>query len=62
VAFFVVGGSELLLAAIVQFVLREPPRDLSDPGVPTAVESLGSVLRFIWGLRSLRQGRRGRPS
>jgi MFS family permease len=54
VAFFVVGGPGLLLAAIVQFVLREPPRGLSDPGVPTAVESLGSVLRFIWGLRSLR--------
>jgi MFS family permease len=30
VAFFVVGGPGLLLAAIVQFVLREPPRDLSD--------------------------------
>ncbi len=54
-AFFVVGAPGLLLAVVVQLTLREPPRGLSDRrDVSTEIEPLGSVLRFIWGLPSLR--------
>jgi len=62
--FFVVGLPGLLLAVIVRFTLREPPRGHSE-GIPTPLssteptesihnESTRDVLRFLWSLRSFR--------
>lgn len=53
-AFFVVGLPGLILAVIVRFTLKEPLRGQSDPGADAAVESLGTVFRFMAGLPSLR--------
>jgi len=56
-AFFVVGLPGLLLASVLWLTLREPPRGHSEglhTSGPTAPESIGDVLRFMWGLRSFR--------
>lgn len=61
-AFFVVGAPGLLLAIIVRFTVREPPRGYSErvagqPLVsPTQAEmpSTKEVFSFIWSLRSFR--------
>ena len=54
VAFFIVGLPGILLAVVVRFTLREPPRGLSETGASTEVEPLRVVLAFMWGLHSLR--------
>jgi MFS family permease len=56
-AFFVVGLPGLVLALVLRLTLREPPRGHSEGlhvGGATATESIGEVLRFMWGLRSFR--------
>jgi predicted MFS family arabinose efflux permease len=53
-AFYVVGVPGLVLALVVRFTLREPLRGQSDPGADAEMESLGSVLRFMSKLPSLR--------
>jgi MFS family permease len=55
VAFFVVGLPGLLLAGVVHFTLREPPRGQADglrvSGPPPPI---GEVGRLLWSLRTLR--------
>ncbi len=42
-----------MFAAIIRLALREPERGRFDPpGVEREQESLGTVLRFMFGLRS----------
>jgi predicted MFS family arabinose efflux permease len=56
-AFFVVGLPGLVLALVLRLTLREPPRGHSEglhTSGPIATESIGDVLRFMWGLRSFR--------
>ena len=57
-AFFVVGTPGLVLALVVWFTLREPPRGYAEGIVPpvatTAPDSIRDVLRFLWRLRSFR--------
>ena len=55
VAFFIVGVPGLLLAILVRFTLREPPRGMAEGRVadeeqPTIVETF----RFLWSKRSFR--------
>ena len=55
VAFFIVGVPGLLLAILVRFTLREPPRGMAEGRVadeeqPTIVETF----RFLWSNRSFR--------
>jgi predicted MFS family arabinose efflux permease len=53
-AFFVVGVPGIALALVVRLTLKEPIRGQSDPGADAGMESLGSVLRFMSTLPSLR--------
>jgi len=54
-AFLVVGLPGVLLALIIRFTLKEPPRGhsegLADPGTPP---KLGDVARYLWARRSFR--------
>ena len=55
IAFFIVGVPGLLLAILVRFTLREPPRGMAEGRVadeeqPTIVETF----RFLWSKRSFR--------
>jgi len=54
-AFFVVGIPGLVLALVVRFTVREPPRGMSD-GVTEqqAPEPWQKVFAFLWSLRSFR--------
>ncbi len=55
-AFLVVGLPGLAIALLVKLTLREVPRGHSE-GVEVATEqteSVGSVIRFMWGLKSFR--------
>lgn len=54
-AFIVVGVPGLLLAAVFQFTVKEPPRGLSE-NLTTAVEppSFGTVVKFMWRSRTMR--------
>ena len=61
-AFFVVGLPGLLLALLVRFTVREPPRGQSEPprapsepaAADEAPEPWQDVFRFLWSLRSFR--------
>ena len=51
--FFVIGAAGLVFAAIIRLTLREPERGRFDaPGVEREQQPLGTVLRFMLGLRS----------
>jgi predicted MFS family arabinose efflux permease len=56
-AFYAMGAPGLLIAMLVLFTLREPPRGLSE-GAPRAPDapapSLGSVMRFLWAKPTFR--------
>jgi len=52
--FFVVGFPGLLLALVVRFFLREPPRGMSDSRVDNRVESITEIARFLWRMPTLR--------
>ena len=53
VAFFVVGIPGVLLALVMRFTVREPPRGMSEAaGADTESYSLGDVIRFLRSLRS----------
>lgn len=56
VAFFVVGLPGILMAVIVRFTLREPPRGQMDEGDHTDVpeSNIVSDLKRLWALRSFR--------
>ena len=52
-AFFVVGAPGVLVALLVRFTVREPPRGQMDPvGVDTGTDSLGEVARFLRSRKS----------
>jgi MFS family permease len=55
-AFLVVGLPGLLLALVVRFTLREPPRGLSEPASadPRPPPPIGQVMRYMWSLKSFR--------
>ena len=54
-AFVIVGVPGLLLAALVQFTVREPPRGYSDPGArPEAAPPFGVVARQLFAHPVLR--------
>jgi predicted MFS family arabinose efflux permease len=55
-AFLVVGVPGLLIAVLVKLTVREVPRGHSEGvSVPTEqTESVGGVIRFMWGLKSFR--------
>ena len=51
--FFVIGAAGLVFAAIIRLVLREPERGRFDPpGIEREQQPVGSVLRYMLGLRS----------
>ena len=55
VAFFVVGVPGLLLALLVRFSLREPPRGMAEGRQDVAEQpSIGETFRFLWAKRSFR--------
>ena len=55
-AFYALGIPGIVAAALVYFVLREPPRGLVDnvPRVPTPVPNLGAFVRVVIQRRALR--------
>ena len=55
-AFLVVGLPGLLIAVLVKLTLREVPRGHSEgaEAVAEQTESVGGVIRFMWGLKSFR--------
>ena len=55
-AFIVVGLPGVLLAALVRFTLREPPRGVYDPpaAADVARPSAREALSFLWSLRAFR--------
>ena len=55
-AFMLVGVPGVLLAAVVRFSLREPPRGVSEPVRPLtdAAPPIGTVFRVLWQRRSFR--------
>lgn len=53
-AFFAVGAPGILLAIVTRLSMREPARGAFDRAAVGAIEPLGVVLRFMWGLRSMR--------
>ena len=56
-AFLVVGLPGILVAAVVYFTVKEPPRGFSEPGgVPVNKRTvpLGETLSFMWSLKSFR--------
>jgi len=57
--FAVFGITGLLLAPLIQFTMREPPRGRFDPPsvaatAPTTTPSMKIVLRYLWQLRTYR--------
>ena len=53
VAFFVVGAPGVLLALLLRFTVREPPRGMSESGpVDTKTESLREVVVYLASMRS----------
>jgi predicted MFS family arabinose efflux permease len=55
-AFVAVGLPGILLAILVRFTLREPPRGFADGRQPTMEPSaLKDTVRYLWRLRSYRQ-------
>jgi predicted MFS family arabinose efflux permease len=54
-AFMVVGIPGVLLAILIRFTLREPPRGFAEQGAVDAKPvPAGEVLRYLWNLRSYR--------
>jgi MFS family permease len=54
-AFFVVGVPGVLLALLIRFTLREPPRGFADRHTePVPPTPMGEALRYLWKLRSYR--------
>lgn len=55
VAFFVVGVPGLLLALLVRFTLREPPRGMAEGRVDeTEQPTIMETFRYLWGKRTFR--------
>ncbi len=55
VAFFVVGVPGLILALVVRFSLREPPRGMAEGRVDAGVQpSIPETFRYLWAKRSFR--------
>mgnify|MGYP001815804672 CR=1 FL=1 len=55
VAFFVVGVPGLLLAILVRFSLREPPRGMAEGRVDAGVQpSISETFKYLWAKRSFR--------
>jgi MFS family permease len=55
VAFFVVGVPGLLLAVLVRFSLREPPRGMAEGRVDVGVQpTIMETFRYLWAKRSFR--------
>ena len=54
-AFFLVGAPGLLLALVVRFTLREPPRGYSEERVKAyTLPPLRDTMALLWGLKSFR--------
>ena len=54
-AFFIVGLPGILLALIVRFSLREPPRGMAEGRADSADQpSVGETLRYLWAKKSFR--------
>ena len=54
-AFFVVGLPGILLALIVRFSLREPPRGMAEGRADSADQpSVGETLQYLWAKKSFR--------
>lgn len=54
-AFFVAGAPGLILALMVRFTLKEPPRGYSDPDLaPERAPRMTAIFRFLWSQRSFR--------
>jgi len=55
VAFFVVGVPGLLLALLVRFSLREPPRGMAEGRVDAGVQpTIAETFKYLWAKRSFR--------
>jgi MFS family permease len=53
VAFFVVSVPGVILALVLRFTVKEPPRGMSEVGaVDTDTDTLGNVVRFLLSLRT----------
>lgn len=52
-AFIIVGAPGLILALIVRFTIKEPPRPASTTGHDD-IPSLKETLKYLWGMKSLR--------
>ncbi|MFQ5416117.1 MAG: spinster family MFS transporter [Myxococcota bacterium] len=53
VAFFVLGAPGVVIALLVRFTVREPPRGYSEAAMaPSASASFGETLRYLLGCRS----------
>lgn len=53
-AFLLMGIPGIALAVVVRLTLSEPRRGGQEAGVDTSEQPLTDVLRFMWGLKSLR--------
>jgi predicted MFS family arabinose efflux permease len=54
-AFFVVGLPGILLALVVRFTLREPPRGLAEGRADSADQpGVGETLQYLWAKKSFR--------
>jgi predicted MFS family arabinose efflux permease len=53
-AFFVVGVPGVLLALLIRFTLREPPRGHADQRTVSEPARVGESLRYLWSVRSYR--------
>lgn len=55
VAFFVVGVPGILLAILVRYSLREPPRGMAEGRVDVGTQpSIGETFSYLWGKKSFR--------
>ncbi len=50
--FLIVGVPGVLLALLLRFTVKEPPRGLHDAGPDVAPPSIGDTLKFVWKLKS----------
>lgn len=53
-AFLVVGLPGLVLAALIRFTMREPPRSDSDSAREPVVEGMATAMRRLWRVRPFR--------
>ncbi|WP_020400796.1 spinster family MFS transporter [Kordiimonas gwangyangensis] len=50
--FLIVGIPGILLALLLRFTVKEPPRGLHDAGPDVEAPSIGTTLKFVWKLKS----------